>query len=58
MIIRTTTLTACRNIIPPPLEKKLWLLTLNEICKGKEIIVYISIPYNTYPEASTNTTLF
>ena len=37
----------------PPLEKKLWLLPLNEIYKGKNIIVY-----NTYPEASTNTALF
>ena len=57
MIIRITTLTACRNIIPP-LEKKLWLLPLNEIYKGKNIIVYISILYNTFPEASTNTALF
>ena len=57
MIIRITTLTACRNIIPP-LEKKLWLLPLNEIYKGKNIIVYISIPYNIFPKTSTNTAPF
>ena len=43
---------------PPPFEKKLWLLSLSEIYKGKEIIVYISIPYITFPKTSTNNALF
>ena len=44
---------------PPllPFEKKLWLLTLNEIFKGKNTIVYISISYNTFPKTSTNNAL-
>ena len=62
IIIGITTLTAYRDLIaplpPPPFEKKLWLLPLNEIYKGKEILVYISIPYNTYQKPSTNTALF
>ena len=57
---RNNTLTAYRDLTAPPpsFENKLWLLPLNEIYKGKEIIVYISIPYNTYPKPSTNTALF
>ena len=51
MIIRITTLTAYKNLTASPLfEKKLWLLPLSEIYKGKEIIVYISIPYITFPK--------
>ena len=42
----------------PPFEKKLWLLPLSEIYKGKQIIVYISIPYITFPKTSTNNALF
>ena len=42
---------------PPPLWKK-WLLPLNEIYKGKEITVYMSIPYITYPKVSTYTAHF
>ena len=59
MIIRITTLTAYRNLTTSPLfEKKLWLLPLSEIYKGKEIIVYISIPNITFPKTSTNNALF
>ena len=48
-----------RNLTASPLfEKKLWLLPLSEIYKGKEIIVYISIPYITFPKTSTNNALF
>ena len=59
MIIRITTLIAYRNLTASPLfEKKLWLLPLSEIYKGKEIIVYVSIPYITFPKTSTNNALF
>ena len=59
MIIRITTLTAYKNLTASPLfEKKLWLLPLSEIYRGKEIIVYISMPYITFPETSTNNALF
>ena len=45
IIIGITTLTAHRDLTASLLfEKKLWLLPLREIYKGKEIIVYISIP--------------
>ena len=46
------------HCFPPPFKKKLWLLPLSEIYKGKEIIVYISIPYITFPKTSTNNALF
>ena len=59
MIIRITTLTAYKTLTASPLfEKKLWLLPLSEIYRGKEIIVYISMPYITFPETSTNNALF
>ena len=59
MIIRITTLTAYKTLAAFPIfEKKLWLLPLSEIYKGKEIIVYISMPYITFPETSTNNALF
>ena len=59
IITRITTLTAYKNLTASPLfEKKLWLLPLSERYKGKEIIVYISMPYITFPETSTNNALF
>ena len=58
-----TTLTAYRNltVLPPHspvFEKKLRLLPLNEIYKGNNIIVYFSVPYNTFPKTSTNNAPF
>ena len=53
------TLTAYRDLTASLLfEKKLWLLPLNEMYKGKNIIVYVSIPYNIFPKTSTNNALF